>query len=101
MAKGVSSYAYRINMVKFILSRLHPRPERRGFTLHMHKKMVEHDKAMLNSTIILQEIIILVVLKTPLNIHPLLWRLDGLRVLPRPPMIVHAAHHPQQRLYQH
>jgi hypothetical protein len=24
-------------MVKFILSRLHPRPERRGFTLHMDK----------------------------------------------------------------
>ena len=29
-------------MVKFILSRLHPRPERRGFTLHMDKKRIEY-----------------------------------------------------------
>jgi hypothetical protein len=32
-------------MVKFILSRLHPRPERRGFTLHMDKNA----KTIINS----------------------------------------------------
>jgi hypothetical protein len=29
-------------MFEFILSRLHPRPERRGFTLHMDKIPAKH-----------------------------------------------------------
>jgi hypothetical protein len=34
-------------MFEFILSRLHPRPERRGFTLHMdkYKQWIHHSRA--------------------------------------------------------